>query len=56
MSCESGKTEFTSRRSARRALRSLRHPHGRMHVYKCGGHWHFGHSDILAQAKRRRAG
>lgn len=48
MSC--GKTEFESERAAKRALRSIRSPHGRMHVYRCGGHWHIGHGNKIDRA------
>lgn len=54
MTCGSGKTEFTSRRRAKAALHALRRPHGRMHVYRCGGHWHIGHNDRLDRARWRK--
>lgn len=54
MSCQpTGKTEFRSRRAARRALHAIVHPQGRMHVYRCGDHWHFGHNDKLDRRRFR---
>lgn len=55
------KTKFTSERVAKRGLRALKHPHGVMHAYRCGGHWHIGHrntfidKDKPARRKRGRA-
>lgn len=51
-----GKHAFTSRRQAYTAMRRIRHPHGRMKVYRCGGHWHFGHGERTRhfQARNRR--
>lgn len=42
------KTKYESKRAARIAIRTLyRHRAnsgpGRLHAYKCGGHWHVGH-------------
>ena len=39
------KTEFPSEHQAKRALRSIKNPHGVMHPYRCGNHWHLGHND-----------
>ena len=51
MSCATGKTEFSSRRTAKRALKSIDNPQGRMHAYQCDedpGHFHIGHSSSIA--------
>jgi hypothetical protein len=49
VTCSTGKTEFSSGRAAKRALKSIDNPQGRMHAYPCeeGGHWHFGHSNAI---------
>lgn len=43
------KVRYTSRRAARRGMvgiyRNRKHGHGRLHVYRCGDHWHVGHLD-----------
>lgn len=48
------KTAFTSERQAKRALRALRNPQGRMHVYQCGDHHHLGHRDKAWRGTTRR--
>lgn len=42
------KRPYPSKRAARRALSTIYRNRansgpGRLHVYKCGGHWHVGH-------------
>lgn len=38
-----GKRSFTSRRNARRAARAI-HPDTPLRAYRCGQHWHYGHT------------
>lgn len=38
-----GKRSFKSRRDARRAARAI-HPGEVLRAYKCGEHWHVGHT------------
>lgn len=41
------KHRYTSKRAARRGMvelyRNRKNGTGRLHVYKCGDHWHVGH-------------
>lgn len=55
MACETGKRVFSSEGQARRGLRSIKHPHGNLNVYRCGNHWHLGHPDPLI-TKRIKSG
>lgn len=40
-----GKVCYKSRADARSAKRSL-HPGEKMHAYRCGFYWHFGHDEL----------
>ncbi|SES04265.1 hypothetical protein [Streptomyces qinglanensis] len=38
-----GRKSYLTRREARRAARAI-HPHTALRAYKCGDHWHNGHT------------
>ena len=41
------KAVFASKRAAKKVLRKIGRTQGRMYAYKCGEHWHLGHSNAI---------
>lgn len=54
------KTTFKSERAAKAGLRAIKHPQGLLRPYRCGAHWHLGHTGrvktnrLIEKNKRKR--